>query len=220
MAASLLPCVSANAPTDAKSSAVASCVVNCEPSAKVPVKTPFETVPVATDAPPDVVPPDVVVPIEPLPVPVDPVPLVVPPDVLPLDVPFEVVPLDVPPDVLPVDVDDVPLDGPPAVTPVVAFEVSDCMVPHDAFVPISICPLYRRSIGLWSAVVTPKARSAGPTARINTRRGIAPAMTKPTIDWLPFARVVRDDTFEIGAAPGISARLNRPVVVSPPDVVL
>jgi hypothetical protein len=52
---------------------------------------------------------------------------------------------------------------------------------------------------------TPNGVSPGPTARTSTRRGIVPAITKPTVDDSPTSSVDLTDTFDNGAAFGISA---------------
>jgi hypothetical protein len=81
-------------------------------------------------------------------------------------------------------------------------------------------PRYRLSFGFCSAFCTPKFARAGPTARISTRCGVLPAITKPTIVSPPFVTVVRAETFESGADDGIAARPNVPVVVVVPSTVV
>lgn len=140
-------------------------------------------------------------------------PELIPPALVPLDVP-EVVPLDVP-ELLPVDVPDVV--EPPELAPVAVAETN---VPQSSLVASSSLPRYRLNIGFCSALVTPKGARPGPTARMSTRRGIVPEITNPMIVW-PFAvTVVRADTFSIGAAEGIAARPNVPVVVFVPVTVV
>lgn len=135
---------------------------------------------------------------------------------VPVNIPFAMVPVTVvvapafaPPDVAPAFA---PLD----VVPVVIL----CIDPHPLFRATTACPLYSVSIGCCSALLTPKAFNTGPSARIKTRRGIVPAMTNPTIAVFPSPTVARADTLESGAAPGICARLNRPVVVFVPVTVV
>lgn len=132
------------------------------------------------------------------------------------DEPFGSVPKNIPFCVVPVTVVVVPDVTPAELIPVGTL----CIVSHALFCATTVWPLYSVIIGFCSAPVTPNARSAGPSARISTRRGIVPAMTKPTIASLPLPTVARAETFDSGAAPGISARLNRPVVEFVPDTVV
>lgn len=108
-----------------------------------------------------------------------------------------------------------PLLGP---APVPALTAAN--MPQSSFVAIGCVPRYRLNEGFESGVVTPNFDNPGPTARTNTRRGIVPATTKPTIVGAPGETVVRVETFAMGAAPGISARLKLPVVVSVPATVV
>jgi hypothetical protein len=76
------------------------------------------------------------------------------------------------------------------------------------------------SEGLAIGLRTPNGVSPGPTARTSTRRGIVPAITKPTVDDSPTSSVDRTDTLDSGAALGMSANENRPVVVVVPCTVV
>lgn len=200
-AESRAPLESEKAPSDVKFWAVASCVMNDEPLAIVPVNTPLLTVPVAVDEllVPDEVPPDVLPPAD-----------VLPDDVLPEPVPPELAP-PLPADVLPVL--ELPL---PELVP----ELNEAIVPQSSLVASSWPARYTFSDGLVSVLVTPNGARPGPTARIKTRRGAVPAMTNPTVAEPPVPTIPREETLAIGADDGIAARLNVPVVVLLPDVVV
>lgn len=78
----------------------------------------------------------------------------------------------------------------------------------------------RKRAHLRERLLTPKADRPGPTARINTFRGMVPEMMKPIVVVSPAASTVRTETFPIGTLEGRSARLNVPVDVWPFESVV
>jgi hypothetical protein len=145
------------------------------------------------------------------------------------------VPVDEPVPGLPVLVPPEPLVDPPEVVPLVLPELplldpleeleeelplTVMSVPQSSFVASNCVPRYKLIDGFCSGLVTPNGAKPGPTARMSTRRGIVPAMTNPMIVLLPLVIVVRAETFSIGAAAGIPASPNVPVVVFVPVTVV
>jgi hypothetical protein len=151
------------------------------------------------------------------------------------DSPVASVPVTVPivdvPEIVPVLVDEpVAVDEPVLVDepllellpnePADAPPLRTAALPQPLFVASACCPRNNVSDGLAIGLRTPNGVSPGPTARMSTRRGIVPAMTKPTVEDSPTSSVERTETFDSGAAFGMSANENRPVVVLVPCTVV
>lgn len=122
------------------------------------------------------------------------------------------------PVVVPVLVEPVELPV-PLVLPVPAV-VPPLNIPQSLLDTNAWEPRYNVIDGFASGLETPSDANPGPTPRINTLRGCVPAMTNPTIVELFCVNIVRTDTLESGAANGISASENLPVVVVLPCAVV